>query len=195
MKKYLLLILLLSVLINAKGATDSMRVALVLVDIQDFYFSGGVSELDQPKEAALKAKRVLEFFRENNWPIVHVKHQFSPGGNINELVRPVTGEKVVEKTEVNAFKGTDLLTYLNEKNINKLVVAGMQTHMCVEAAVRAASDFGFDVILVDDACATRDLEINGCIIKSKDVHLSTLVTLKSYAEVIRAEEIEKCFRF
>ncbi len=156
-------------------------------------FPGGVSALDQPEEAGLKAKAVLMEFRKRQLPVIHIKHQFEPGGDIHGSVAPIDGETVIVKQEVNVFNGTDLLGRLSEMGIQKIVVAGMQTHMCVEAAVRGAYDFGFKVILVADACATRDLNNDGYIIKSKDVHACTLVTLRSYAEVITAEQIEKCF--
>ena len=64
----------------------------------------------------------------------------------------------------------------------------MQTQMCVEAAVRAAHDFGYQVILLHDACATRNLKFGDREVSAADVHASTLATLKSYAEVLSVEE-------
>ena len=46
----------------------------------------------------------------------------------------------------------------------------MQTHMCLEAATRAASDYGFNCTVIEDACATRDLNYGNTTIKAKDVH-------------------------
>jgi len=65
----------------------------------------------------------------------------------------------------------------------------MQTHMCVEAATRAAYDLGFKCILIEDACATRDLKFKEKIVKAEDVHFSTLSALnRTYAVVITTEE-------
>jgi len=195
MKKVLISLFLVVAIGSIRGNVDSVKVALLLIDIQDFYFPCGVSALDQPEEAGRKAKVLLMEFRKRHFPVIHIKHQFEPGGDINEVVKPVAGELVITKQEVSAFNGTDLLKRLAEMGIKELVIAGMQTHMCVEAAVRAAHDLGFKVVLVEDACATKDLKYNEYIIKSKDVHASTLATLKSYAKVIKAEEIQKCFPF
>jgi nicotinamidase-related amidase len=60
--------------------------------------------------------------------------------------------------------------------------------MCVEAATRAASDYGFKCILVHDGCTTRDLKYGDRLIKAEDVHYSTLVTLKNYATIVSAGE-------
>lgn len=174
-------------------AQDDNKTALLLVDIQDFYFPGGSVELVEAEQAALKAAQVLNLFRQNQLIIVHIKHKAKVGHEINELVKPNASEKIFEKEEVNAFKGTDLKAYLENNQVKHLVICGMQTHMCLEAAARAAADYGFQVTVISNACATRDLQYNGLIIPALQVHCSTLVTLKSYAEVISFEVFEKKF--
>jgi len=91
---------------------------------------------------------------------------------------------VITKKEVNAFLNTGLNDYLKQNNIKYVTLCGMQTHMCLEAGTRAAHDFGYDCIVVEDACATRDLKFGDVTVKASDVHYSTLATLKSYAKVL-----------
>lgn len=158
--------------------------ALVLIDIQEFYFSGGKTPLVEPEKAETIANHLLTFFRKNNGTVIHIRHDFEPGGSIRKNVYPVDGEKVISKKEVNAFKNTDLSQFLKLKGIKNLILCGMQTHMCLEAATRAGSDLGYKCTVIGDACATRDLKYNDLTIKALDVHLSTLATLKSYAKVI-----------
>jgi len=81
-----------------------------------------------------------------------------------------------------------LLEHLQAAGIERLVIVGMMTHMCVEAAIRAAADLGFEAILIHDACATRDLTFEDETITAKEVHLSTLSTLKAYATVMSTSE-------
>ncbi|HKK42053.1 MAG TPA: cysteine hydrolase family protein [Bacteroidales bacterium] len=157
--------------------------ALLIIDIQDFYFPGGKAELVEPEKAATNAALLLENFRQKHQPVIYIRHNYEPGGKINNIVKPISGEKIFSKDEVNSFLHTGLRDYLTDGGIDTLVICGMQTHMCVEAATRAASDFGYKCILIDDACATRDLRYGDRIIKAADVHYSTLSTLKSYAEV------------
>lgn len=173
---------------------DSLKTALIIVDIQDFYFPGGKAELVEPEKASLKAKELLQFFREKQLPIIHVRHNFEPGGDIHEDVEPIEEEIVISKDYANSFRETDLLKHLQELNIEQVVVIGMQTHMCMEATTRAAADFGFKCIVVEDACATRDLKYNDQIIKAIDVHNSTLSTLKgSYATIFTLEDFKSNF--
>ena len=89
------------------------------------------------------------------------------------------------KSEVNAFQDTELLGLLRDAGIERLVLCGMQTHMCLEGAARAAADHGFACVVVADACATRDLERDGSVVAAEDVHRATLATLDgAYAEVV-----------
>jgi nicotinamidase-related amidase len=187
MKKiFSLLIVVFMTLISSIAQNKSTT--LLLIDIQDFYFPGGRAALVEPEKAAQNAARLLGEFRKEKLPVVHVRHNSEPGGEINKLVAPVTGEKIFSKNAVNCFVGTDLLDYLKSIKSDTLVICGMQTHMCVEAAVRAAADLGYKCILVGDACATRDLKYGDKVIKAEDVHYSTLATLKSYATIETTEE-------
>ena len=65
----------------------------------------------------------------------------------------------------------------------------MMTHMCVDATTRAASDLGFQVLVAEDACATRDLKYDDTTIPADLVHKSFLAALKSYGKVMKTEEI------
>ena len=142
----------------------------------------------------MNAGLVLEQFRKRAYPVYHVRHNFEPGGNIHPYVEPMGDEMVFSKDQVNAFLNTGLLDALRADSIEALVFCGMQTHMCLEAAVRAAHDFGFDCTVVHDACATRALQYEDLIIPAKSVHYSTIQTLQgSYAKVISTEELLKDF--
>jgi len=162
--------------------------ALLIIDIQDFYFPGGVMPLVGPEAASLNAARILEKFRAEGRLVVHVGHNAKDKMGFHEAVAPKSGEKIFYKDEVSAFNGTDLLTYLREQKVQRLVIMGMQTHMCVEAAVRAAYDLGFECTLVGDACATRNLKYKDREVSAEDVHAATLSTLdRNYATVVDTE--------
>ena len=174
------MIFLLTVFLYSTPEKENNATALLLIDIQDFYFPGGRSPLENPEKASLNAQKILEKFREKGMLVVHIRHNAKSGAEIHKHVTPIKEEKVISKDHVNGFKDTDLLKYLRPHNVKQLVMCGMMTHMCVEAATRAAHDFGFNCILIGDACATRDLKYGNKVIKAEDVHLSTLSSLKDY---------------
>lgn len=178
-----------------------MQTALLLVDIQNDYFPGGKNELAEPVAAAGNARLLLDAFRERHMQVIHVKHESTrpsaafflpgtPGAGFYDLVKPQDGEVVITKNFPNSFRATELLSTLRDTKINRLVVCGMMTHMCIDTTVRAAYDHGFEVLLAHDACATKDLTFDGRTIPAEDVHRTFLGAIHStFAKVIPTEQI------
>lgn len=196
MQKYfcLLIVILLSLSpLAGQQKTDNVKTALLIIDIQNFYFPGDGPGLVNAEAASLAAKQVLQIFREKNLLVVHVRHKSAKGFEIHKNVAPLSSEKVITKEAVNSFQGTDLLEYLRSNNVNRLVIIGMQTQMCLEAGVRAAKDFGFECLVVQDACATRDLKFGDKTVKAEDVQTAVFATLSDgrYAKVISLEELKE----
>ena len=185
MKKIILSILLISAAFVMEAQKNY---ALLVIDVQNFYFPGGRSELVEPVQAAEKAAIAIAHARAENNPVIFIQHKSLEGMEINDLVKPSPGEAVFVKEEVNSFLGTGLTEYIKNLGVDTLVICGMQTQMCVEAAVRAAHDLGYSVILLHDACATRNLKFGDREVSAADVQASTLAAMKSYAEVISVEE-------
>ena len=172
--------------VSAQTAADpAPPTALLIIDIQDFYYPGGLMPLAAPEAAGAQAAKLLAAARAKGVLVVHVGHNASAGRGFHADVAPLEGEAVVMKDEVNAFLGTDLQARLQAAGIKRLIVCGMQTHMCVEAATRAASDLGYEVLLVGEACATRDLKYGEVAVPAAQVHAATLATLdRNYAKVV-----------
>jgi len=186
--------------IETNAKKDSMNTALLLIDIQNDYFENGANPLAESLRASENAAKILEKFRANNLPVIHVQHLaaradstfFLPGtsgADIHHNVKPLSHELVIEKHFPNSFRNTGLLVHLKSLEIEELVICGMMTHMCVDATVRAAKDFGFSCTLIGDACATKSLVINGQEADAKSVQHSFLAALSYfYAKVIDAED-------
>ena len=178
-----------------------MSAGLLLIDIQNDYFPGGKMELQGSEQAGQVAGRLLGFFREHRLPIVHIQHLSirpgatffipgTPGAEIHSAVKPLEGETVIQKHFPNAFRETALLSHLQGLGIRKLVIAGMMTHMCVDATVRAATDHGFECRIIQDGCATRDLKFNDRAVPAADVHAAFLAALNgTYGRVMTAEAV------
>jgi nicotinamidase-related amidase len=173
-----------------------MTQALLVIDIQNDYFPGGAMELVGSPEAALQAKRLLERFRAEGLPVIHIQHVatdadatfFLPnthGAEIHESVTPTSDETLFTKHHPNSFLETPLLGHLRLHQISQLVIVGMMTHMCIDATTRAAADHGFDCFLVQDACATKALEFNGVRVSAEHVQAAFLASIDgTFADVI-----------
>ncbi len=177
-----------------------MKTALILIDIQKDYFPGGKYPLVNPLEAAQKAYMLLQCFREHGGYHVHIQHISTKpdatffisgdrGTDIHDSVAHFEGEPIVYKHSPNSFLNTNLLDLLKAQKIERVIICGMMTHMCVDATARAASDLGFQVIVAEDACATRDLKYGDTTIPADHVHKAFLAALKSYGKVMKSEAI------
>ncbi|MBW1706780.1 MAG: cysteine hydrolase [Deltaproteobacteria bacterium] len=177
-----------------------MKQCLILVDIQNDYFPGGKMEVVEMEKAAENSQTLLDKFRNEGAPLFHIKHIsrrpgatfFLPetdGAKIHDIVSPEEGETVIEKNFPNSFRETDLLSNLKENGTEELVICGAMSHMCIDATTRAAFDFGFRCVVINDACATRDMIYNGEIIEAASVHAAFMAALAvPYAKVISTIE-------
>ncbi|HYS42797.1 MAG TPA: cysteine hydrolase family protein [Geobacteraceae bacterium] len=184
-----------------------MNNGLILIDFQNDYFPGGNMELVGIDEAAANARILLNEFRKAKLPVIHVQHIsarpgatfFLPetdGARIHHMVTPREDETIVVKNFPNSFRGTSLLEILKKEKIDNLVICGAMSHMCIDATTRAAFDLGFHCIVVDDACATKDLIYKSKTIKASDVHASFMAALSvPYAKVISIKEIIESIKF
>jgi nicotinamidase-related amidase len=180
-----------------------MKKALLIVDIQNDYFPGGRMQLEGSEAASLRAGALLASFRERRMPIFHIQHVsvrpgatfFLPGTEgikIHPNVAPTGSEPVVQKHFPNSFRETSLLDSLRQGGVQELVIAGMMTHLCIDATTRAAADLGFKCFLAHDACATRSLAFGDTRVPAEQVHCSFLSALSgAYATVQTAAELNK----
>ena len=177
-----------------------MKPTLLIVDIQNDYFTGGKMELVGMEAASGNAQKLLSHFRKNNLPIVFIQHLstrpnasfFIPntaGAEIHESIRPLTNETVIVKHFPNSFRETHLHQFLQTHNLTELVICGAMSHMCIDTTTRAAADLGYSCKLIADACATRDLLFDGQKVLAEQVQIAYMAALNgSFAQVISTEQ-------
>jgi len=165
-----------------------------------------VKEYDERVKKAVKnAQRVLDACREEAIDVVHVRMQgptdnprhtakvnrkiglivppqFEDGEFIDE-VKPLLGELVVTKTNGGALSGTNLDFVLRNMDIESLILVGFLTDQCVLATSLHAADLGYDVLIVEDACAARSKILHDAVLLAqRDV----CAKIKTTSEVIAA---------
>ena len=177
--------------------------ALLVIDLQNEYLPTGKLPLVNIEQASANAVKVIARARENGTQVIHVQHIFangefpvfgpiSNGIEFQEAVEPQTNETIIVKNNVNSFLNTNLTQVLDTNDVTELVVIGAMSHMCVDAAVRAAADFGYKVKVIHDACATLDLEFNGFKVPAAYVHATLMAAFEfAYAQVISTEDYIK----
>jgi nicotinamidase-related amidase len=164
------------------------RPALLLIDIQKgleelAYYGGHRNNPD----AEIKAAKLLEFWRTHNLPIVHIKHNGTPpspltkgmpGNDFKDIIKPQQHEKVIDKNVNSAFIGTSLQKFLDQEQIQKVILVGLTTDHCVSSTARMANNLGYDTYVISDATATfNKIGPNNKEHTAEQIHEITLVSL------------------
>jgi nicotinamidase-related amidase len=171
------------------------KTALIPIDIQRGFDLPPWGRRNNP-EMESRGLRLLQAWRHAGQPILHVRHDsIVPGsslrpGQIGNAFRPGfeprEDEPVVAKTVNCAFIGTDLELRLRRARIERLVLFGISTDMCVSTTARVASNLGFETLVVGDACFCFDQTgADGRVIAAEALHAAHLATLHAeFAQVI-----------
>jgi nicotinamidase-related amidase len=161
---------------------DAKRTALLLLDVQKDLvdITPGLKEnrVMENMAGVLKAVRrrkanvihitasvrsdFLDLPRDNPlWDGLRKKRQLiigTKGAAIDPRVKPLKNELVLNKTCVDPFLTTNLEQALQNADVNTIIIVGLWTNYVVEATARHASDMGYRVFLVRDACASNTIE-------------------------------------
>jgi nicotinamidase-related amidase len=78
------------------------------------------------------------------------------GGDVVAEVAPADGEPIVLKPRYSAFDSTPLGLLLESLEIERILLAGMATEMCVAQTAIAGRELGYKVTVLAGACACVD---------------------------------------
>jgi ureidoacrylate peracid hydrolase len=82
-----------------------------------------------------------------------------PGSVGSELfITPTKEDLVFVKHHYSPFSNAAFSKVLGERSIENIVVSGVDTHICVEAAIRHGYDLGYRMIVLSDLVGTRRSE-------------------------------------
>jgi nicotinamidase-related amidase len=145
-----------------------MTKALLVIDVQNDYFTGGGFPLWNPDGALAATEHAIARARAAGVPVIHIQHIadaargpspfFNAGTHGVELhprVRATAPDApVVVKTHADAFLGTTLAATLAELAATEIVICGMMTQNCVTHTAISKAAERFAVTIIPDACTT-----------------------------------------
>jgi nicotinamidase-related amidase len=141
--------------------------ALVLIDMQQGNFIGpnpivaGDYLLNKAKGLIQKARRakIPIFYILNNGGTGDPDEVGTSGWKIHSSIMPLKDDILIQKITPNAFHKTNLKDSLDKRNIENLVVMGLQTEYCIDTTCRHGSLLGYNILLVKDGHSTWDSDI------------------------------------
>ncbi len=138
--------------------------ALLIIDLQLRMFNGErLGPIHEGEKLLVHTREVIEHANRSNVRVIYVRHAGLAGHllehgtlnwHIHPAIAPKGGEKVIDKPTADSFHETSLMAELTADGINRLIVMGAQTEVCVDTTCRRAFSLGFGVTLVSDGHST-----------------------------------------
>jgi nicotinamidase-related amidase len=107
-----------------------------------------------------------------------------PSSDIIDDLKPEAKDFVLQKNTSGTFISTRLDNFLKNMEIETVLVTGVVTNFCVHSTAREASDYGFQVVIIEDCCAAWTPEIHQAILKSFGLFYGYISTLEKVLKII-----------
>lgn len=155
--------------------------ALLVLDMQDTFLGEG-SHAFVPSAPAIipRVRALVDAFLAAGLPVIYTRHLnteddagmmsrwwsglITADDPMSEISRELhaDGVGIVTKTQYDAFYGTDLEKMLSAggRKVERLVLSGVMTHLCVETTARSAFMRGFEPFVPVDGTATYNRELH-----------------------------------
>ena len=143
-----------------------MKKALLVIDVQNGMFQEGnvvykgdvllknlIGLIDQARSS-----KTSIFYIQHNASAGHPLEYRTKGWEIHPEIAPSNQDVIIQKTTPDSFFNTSLEDELKKQGIEHLIIAGIQTEVCVDTTCRRAFSMGYKVTLASDTHSTWDSE-------------------------------------
>lgn len=176
-----------------------MKRALLVIDVQNEYFTGQLP-VTYPLGSLDNIVKAIAVAHEKDVPVIVIQHTspqedaktFRKGTmewELHPTIARQTYDHLVEKSLPGSFTGTDLESWLRERDVDTLVISGYMTQMCCDTTARQAVHLGFAVEFLSDATGTLPVSNYAGTVTAEELHTAILVTqAMRFAKVLTTEE-------
>lgn len=188
-----------------KQTATKPKTALIFVDVIRSFFDPAFPNYYQGVDAVLEPMRALrQEARRCGAIIVHAVERHRPDFNDFEWrklpVHHVEGEADAEffqdfqpqganetlvlKRRFSAFFATDLALFLTEQKVERVIIAGVKTNVCIRATVQDAFANGFEPVVVRQATNSNRPHLAEASLEDIDRYFGRVVDLAEGLEML-----------
>ena len=156
----LLILSVLLLLIAPVLAQASCDAALLVIDVQNWFLAWHPWITASGEEILPAIQALLEMARAGGVHIIYIRDLSLDlrGDNQTTLAIPEEiaardGDAVFTKLSGDALSNPDLVEYLEETGITRLLISGIASDGCVQSTFRSAYRAGYEILIVTDAHA------------------------------------------
>ena len=179
--------------------------ALILVDVTNSFFLEGMPNYYPAAAEVLEPlRRLLALARTKQRIVVHAVEQHYPGFDDYEWRKlprhhfigdpdaaffkgfePSGPREIVcPKRRFSAFFATDLALFLKEQKIERVIVAGVKTNVCIRATVQDAFASGFDAVVPKEATNSNRPHLAAASLEDIERYIGSVVSLDAALEML-----------
>lgn len=169
-----------------------MKKALLVIDLQNDYFPGGLFPLWNTDSTLANIKSAIALAQDNDVEVVHIQHIANPemgiapffnkgteGADIHpDILAAAPDAPIVVKEFADSFEQTNLERILSERHVGELLVCGMMTQNCVTHTAISKSAEKYKCSILVDCCTTVSEMLHQIALHA----VSTRVPLIGYAD-------------
>ena len=132
--------------------------ALIMIDFQSqmSFATHSIDAVSLRNNAALIANAAAGFKVKTILTTVAEK-SFS-GPMFNEIKEAFHGQAMLDRTSMNTWEDAAVIKQVNELGVNRIVLSGLWTSVCIVGPALSAMDQGFEVYVIADACGDVSTE-------------------------------------
>ena len=146
-------------------------------------------------------RALIETARQTDTEVIYIRHDDGAGsaltpGNAGFAIAadfaPLPSERIFDKTVNSPFRDSGLTEYLRSCGKNTLILTGLQTEYCVDAAVKCGFEHGFRLLVPAFANTTAD---NAHLTGEQTYHYyNEFIWNRRYAECLSTDEMLRRMR-
>lgn len=187
-----------------------MKTALILVDvINDFFHPEGRNFKPEYEQTLKNILFLLETARTHDVLVVHAMEGHHPAARqvdyewkklpphcfLGEFdAEPVAGvniqpasEYIVRKRRFSAFFETDLNLLLREAGVERIMIVGVKTHVCVRATAQDGFGYGYRIILPLEAVNSNYTHLHEASLEDIQRYMGEVIPLSDALAMLRGE--------
>jgi nicotinamidase-related amidase len=179
--------------------------ALILVDVTNSFFLEGMPNFyPAATEVLAPLRALLARARTQGRIVVHAVEQHHPGFDDYEWKKlprhhfigdrdadffagfePRAGrEMVCGKRRYSAFFATDLAVFLHEQGVERVLIAGVKTNVCIRATAQDAFANGFSVVIPREATNSNRPHLAAASLEDIERYFGEVVALDRALEML-----------
>ncbi|MGL5039247.1 MAG: isochorismatase family protein [Aeromonas sp.] len=135
---------------------------LLIIDVQQEVMK---ATHHQQQQVLANIKRATAHVKAHQGRVIYIQHDYRTSNalapqtadwQLHSELQPAKGDSRVRKTASNSFLDTELGFLLAEQPVDRLIICGCNTDLCVDTTVRSASAHGFEVLVLTDGHTTAN---------------------------------------